>query len=54
MEKKHNGRINKNRIKKKETTKKKEHNERLIKNGTMRYQILLEQGEKDKCYYEPN
>ena len=38
MEKKHNGRINKNRIKKKETTKKKEHNERLIKNGTMRYQ----------------
>ena len=31
--KKHNGRINTNKIK-----KKKEHNERLIKNGTMRYQ----------------
>ena len=31
MKKKHNGRINRNRI------KKKEHNERLVKNGTMRY-----------------
>ena len=29
MKKKQNGRINKNRIKKKETTKKKEHNEWL-------------------------
>ena len=36
MKKKHNGRINNNRIKKKERTKKKEHNERSIKNGRIR------------------
>ena len=36
LKKKHNGRINNNRIKKRETTKKKEHNEGSIKNGRIR------------------
>ena len=34
--------------------KKKEHNERLLKNGTMRYQNTFRTREKGKCYYEPN
>ena len=45
MEKKRNGRINKNRIKRK-AAKKKEHNKRLIKNGTMRNQYFQNKRKK--------